>query len=923
MLLFIAVIAFGCALGVAYALNRIIQSYARRARVYKKSNSFSQESESFIPLLTSKSSYKSKSYSSISSNVFTIFVNGSKIELTNPDPSMLLADFIRYEVGLKGTKLGCEEGGCGACTVSLTNSSGEIISVNSCLRLLCLNDGMSITTVEGIGSVSTGLSEEQKRLVENNGTQCGYCTPGWITNMYALRQSTSANGTDMTSKEIQEYFDGNICRCTGYKPILQAFGSFAHENGSNPSSCLSCPSANTTNCDAKCITYKDLEDGCCGDKCESSCDSKRGMKSKPLGRAKDLILVKNYKPKPLMFYNATTGTRWVRPLTIDDLCLAISEYSSESFQLVGGNTSIGVSKYFNDSGPYYSADPVTTYIDINGISTLTATSFDSSTGQLTIGAATSIKSTIALLKQYGKNITSKNWNDVVNHFSLFDVVAHHLSLIANTQVRNAGTWAGNMALFLKYYSFPSDVVLSFTMAQAKLTICSAVDGTTSVISMDDFLQWSYDDYMSSLSFLVSITITESNYNTSMVALEQGNGPYVISESFKICQREHNAHAHVNAAFQYTVVPSNPPVVTAARIVYGGVSQKSFIACNTQTVLANSRVTSHTLSRALVALQKDLQAVGMSDAYGSKEFRESVMQSCLYRSLLRCYRYTSLPTNLQSSVLPWIKPESRGTEVFIPSNNSNDASKKSHVTWAKPSLDPVGKPVRKLEAPIQATGEAVYPSDETASALTAYGAMAFSTQCSTELISIDTSAALALTGVIAVYTAADIPGENSIGKGLYLLNPIGEEIKCIGLPIAVVVATSEAIANEAAALVSATYGPAPESIVTNISDAITQKSFYKIPSHVPGLSYIKRGDPIKALESSENRVSGYISAGGQSHFYMEAQAALAQVVDGDNINIVCGTQNPASYQEFVASNLGVSNSKVIVRSSRSGGKLTVP
>jgi len=103
------------------------------------------------------------------SNKLTLFVNGSVVTLVNPNPSDLLSTFIRDSLGLKGTKLGCEEGGCGACTVVLTRSDGEIISINSCLRPLCANDGLAITTIEGVGSIKSGLSVEQQRLVDKNG----------------------------------------------------------------------------------------------------------------------------------------------------------------------------------------------------------------------------------------------------------------------------------------------------------------------------------------------------------------------------------------------------------------------------------------------------------------------------------------------------------------------------------------------------------------------------------------------------------------------------------------------------------------------------------------------------------------------------------------------------------------------------------
>ena len=125
---------------------------------------------------------------------------------------LVLSTFLREKLGLRGTKLGCEEGGCGACTVILqANENSTPLAVNACLRLLVSCDGAYVTTVEGIGSISQGLSTEQSQMVKCSATQCGYCTPGWVTAMYALNNS----GKHLSHKDIQEALDGNICRCTG------------------------------------------------------------------------------------------------------------------------------------------------------------------------------------------------------------------------------------------------------------------------------------------------------------------------------------------------------------------------------------------------------------------------------------------------------------------------------------------------------------------------------------------------------------------------------------------------------------------------------------------------------------------------------------------------------------------------------------
>ncbi|MFE5114292.1 2Fe-2S iron-sulfur cluster-binding protein, partial [Streptomyces sp. NPDC056663] len=109
--------------------------------------------------------------------------------------------------------------------LSRWNDAARVVehrSINSCLRPLAALDGMMITTVEGCGSVKSGcISNVQNGLATNNGTQCGYCTPGWIMNMTAaVAQKGPKPGT---KAEIEALFDGNLCRCTGYRPILYGF----------------------------------------------------------------------------------------------------------------------------------------------------------------------------------------------------------------------------------------------------------------------------------------------------------------------------------------------------------------------------------------------------------------------------------------------------------------------------------------------------------------------------------------------------------------------------------------------------------------------------------------------------------------------------------------------------------------------------
>ena len=128
------------------------------------------------------------------------------------EPRMLLSDFLRHELGLTGTHVGCEHGVCGACTVLF---DGE--SVRSCLLFAVQANGHSITTVEGLSS-NGKLHPIQQSFWEAHGLQCGYCTPGILMTLVPFLK----HNPDPTEDEIRHALSGNLCRCTGYQHIVDA-----------------------------------------------------------------------------------------------------------------------------------------------------------------------------------------------------------------------------------------------------------------------------------------------------------------------------------------------------------------------------------------------------------------------------------------------------------------------------------------------------------------------------------------------------------------------------------------------------------------------------------------------------------------------------------------------------------------------------
>ncbi len=137
---------------------------------------------------------------------------------------MTLSDFIRHECGLTGTHVGCEHGVCGACTIHLNGQA-----IRSCIMYAVQAHGQKVTTVEGLSQPDGTLHPLQQAFKNQNGLQCGFCTPGMLMTCTAYLEEKS----DPTEQEIREVISGNICRCTGYQGIVNAALEIANNKSTN------------------------------------------------------------------------------------------------------------------------------------------------------------------------------------------------------------------------------------------------------------------------------------------------------------------------------------------------------------------------------------------------------------------------------------------------------------------------------------------------------------------------------------------------------------------------------------------------------------------------------------------------------------------------------------------------------------------
>ena len=161
----------------------------------------------------------------VSGKINNIFINGKKETVKNVDHDITLLDWLRNNLKMTGTKEGCAEGDCGACSVVINQENNSNLKpINSCLVRVGQVIGKNIVTIEGLGD-DKDPHPLQVAFSQENASQCGYCTPGFIISGVSLLTSDK----DINDNTINDAFSGNLCRCTGYSPILKAIKKVAKD----------------------------------------------------------------------------------------------------------------------------------------------------------------------------------------------------------------------------------------------------------------------------------------------------------------------------------------------------------------------------------------------------------------------------------------------------------------------------------------------------------------------------------------------------------------------------------------------------------------------------------------------------------------------------------------------------------------------
>uniref|UniRef100_A0A673N7L9 Xanthine dehydrogenase/oxidase n=1 Tax=Sinocyclocheilus rhinocerous TaxID=307959 RepID=A0A673N7L9_9TELE len=366
-------------------------------------------------------------YCQYSQNVFSI-INSVQITEKNAEPEKTLLTYLRRNLGLTGTKLGCAEGGCGACTVMVSKyhpHQNQIIhyAVNACLAPLCSLHHCAVTTVEGIGSVASKLHPVQERIAKAHGSQCGFCTPGIVMSMYALLR----NNPQPSMHDIQEAFQGNLCRCTGYRPILEGYRTFAKDNSTLPAQKL----------------YDQSE-------------------FMPLDPTQEIIFPPELMVKQPQRELRFAGERvlWIQPCSLEELLELKATYPNA--KLVVGNTEVGIEMKFKNL--LYPVILAPAYIpELNII--------QNTQDGIQVGASVTLTVLGDVLRAAVKKLPA-------HQTEVFKAVLEQLRWFAGQQIRNVAAVGGNIMTA----SPISDLNPVFMAASCKLTVMSK--GEKRVLEMD-------------------------------------------------------------------------------------------------------------------------------------------------------------------------------------------------------------------------------------------------------------------------------------------------------------------------------------------------------------------------------------------------------------------------------------------------------
>eukprot|EP00529_Nitzschia_sp_RCC80_P006848 CAMPEP_0113519712 /NCGR_PEP_ID=MMETSP0014_2-20120614/43682_1 /TAXON_ID=2857 /ORGANISM="Nitzschia sp." /LENGTH=1505 /DNA_ID=CAMNT_0000417481 /DNA_START=371 /DNA_END=4888 /DNA_ORIENTATION=- /assembly_acc=CAM_ASM_000159 len=890
-----------------------------------------------------------------------LYVNGNRIPddvAAKARSNQTLLSFLREELLLKGSKLGCAEGGCGACTVMISKrdpKSGELkhISVNACLMPALAADGCHITTIEGVGSVKgDNLHPIQKAMVEMHGSQCGFCTPGIIVSIYSLYAN------NCSTKQIEEHMDGNLCRCTGYRPIWDAARCLTDDaeelvRGPCGTPCRECNERDV--CEQDCnledkkvviSSSKDkmaMKDELTADKPDWKNQPKAMFPDELLdaGSADSLALT-----KPLMIVDTTeyhgAGT-WFKPTTFVGLLKLLKEFGDPvggGYKVVVGNTEVGIETRFKHSIYPRLICPSES---VEGIFEVAASPEKVSMG----GCAP-----LSYIQHEAERLSS---SDPTTYARTLMPVHDMLRWFASTQIRNVACLGGNLVTA----SPISDMNPMLSAMGAKLVLSKLADDGVSVQRRTVPVSQFFLRYRT-----VDIESSEFVERVDVPVLAE---VFEYVKPFKQARRREDDISIVTSGMHVKlVIKDGKFVIDHAALAFGGMAPKTIMAGKTAEALTGSEFSREAFMKASECLLEELN-LPESVPGGQAAFRMTLATSFLYKFYLSVveelakdvatiganasqYPGVSLPLpevpvvdeserSGANSFVSAEKPSCSGVQTFPAPKVASGLEDKllptdTDAAKAAGAKNEVGNPTTHQSGPFHCTGEATFCDDIIHPPTTVHGCLIIAREAGVTFDGWDTDAALKTPGVVGIYGSDDVAklgGENSFGPIAHdekVFLPVGEVIGYVGQTLGIVTGETLEAAETGARRAAVKYGPANGTkIPVSIEDAIAGNSYYEMTRHE-----IARGDSnaLKELVTIPDttsepkvgdivKVSGSFRSGAQEHFYLETQSTLVVPSESaTNLTVHCSTQAATHTQKDCAEVTGTPQSKVVVRVKRMGG-----
>ncbi|KAK9877005.1 hypothetical protein WA026_016033 [Henosepilachna vigintioctopunctata] len=845
-------------------------------------------------------------------NTLVFFVNGKKVEDSKVDPEWTLLTYLRSKLRLCGSKLGCGEGGCGACTVMVSRydrkKKKEIhIPVNACLAPVCSMHGLAVTTVEGIGSTKTRLHPVQERIAKAHGSQCGFCTPGIVMSMYTLlRNNPTPNMSDLDIA-----FQGNLCRCTGYRPIIEGFRTFTEDwERSQGAAKISEMNGRTCGMGEKCCKLQNgngmsnghsngtkIKEDINANECYNNKINQNGTSNgcgiptdnvdgQSLYETNDFIpfhptqepifppelkLSDKYDNEYLIIRGE--NCTWYRPTNLEELLNLKSQFPDA--RIVVGNTEVGVEMKFK-----HMAYPVL----IQPSQIIELRSIDTVDDGVRVGSSVTLMEIENYLSTKIEIIPEKNTR-------LFSTIIKMMHYFAGKQIRSVGSLGSNIMTG----SPISDMIPIMMAANVTLHIQSTKKKRT--VNLDNNFFTGYrKTVLDPDEVLVAITIPYSTENQYFYAQKQARRREDDIAIVNIC---------MNVLFQ-----DKTDTISEISVAFGGMSFKTIMSPLTSETLRGLSWSRETLEKAYDSLLKDLP-LDPGAPGGMIQYRRSLTLSLFFKGFLAISK--QLRKKLASIELT--DNELSAIEDFH-TDNFKSAQYFRLIPNSQKKHDPLHRPIVHNSAFKQAAGEAVYCDDIPHFPNELYMAFVLSTEANALITFIDPSEALAMNGVTAFFSAKDLE-KDRLFMGTIVHDEkvfFSDEVTSQGQVIGVIVADSQTIAKAAARKVKVSYEKRHPVILT-IDDAIKHNSYLgNVPQKI-----IRKGDIEEVFKTAPHILEGECKMGGQEHFYLETQAVIAVPKPEDNeMELYCSTQNPSELSKLVARVLGLTQSKIVVRVKRIGG-----